>query len=102
MVGELADLFHAAGTAGVARIAASGNAVRENGLLLETIAARFGRQCCFSQHPEEAAFGAAYAAAITTCPGAVPPRAEHHSPIALPPLLGKATNSNQTTNNEHE
>jgi sugar (pentulose or hexulose) kinase len=102
MVGELADLFHAAGTAGIARIATSGNAVRENKFLLETIAARFGRQCCLSQHPEEAAFGAAYAAAITTCPGAVPPRAEHRSPISLPPLHEIASNFNQTPNHEHE
>jgi sugar (pentulose or hexulose) kinase len=74
MVRELADLFHAADTARIAEIAASGNAVRKNPLVAETIEALFGRKCRTSEHHEEAAVGAALAAAATTCPRALLPR----------------------------
>lgn len=80
MVGELADLFHAVEHPGVTRIAASGNAVRANDLARETIETLFGRTCERTQHREEAAFGAAYAAAIATCPTAIPSRTAHGSP----------------------
>jgi sedoheptulokinase len=83
MVRELADLFHAADTAGVARIAASGNAVLENDLVRETIEAFFGRRCCRSPHQEEAAFGAAYAAAMVICPGAAPSQTQQRPPYSL-------------------
>lgn len=64
MVRELAELFHAAGNPKVTRIVASGNAVRHNPLILEILAELFGRPCQASARVEEAALGAAYAAAI--------------------------------------
>ena len=90
MVWELAELFQAAKTAGVTRIAASGNAVRENDLVVETIESLIGRKCFVSPHPEEAAFGAAYAAATAICPGAIPFPVARHPAHSVPPLAGAA------------
>lgn len=64
MVRELADLFHAVEHRNVARIAAGGNAVSKNPLVAQAIETLFGRKCCKSTCREEAAVGAAYAAAV--------------------------------------
>jgi len=76
IVRELADLFHAADVAHIAKIAASGNAVRKNGLVAAMIETLFGRKCIMSRHDEEAALGAAYAAALAVSPGLLPALAE--------------------------
>ena len=93
MVGELADLFHTVDNSGIARIAASGNAVRENDVVVETIEALFGRKCYKSQYQEEAALGAAYAAAITVCPRAMPSRTEQGTPHSFLSAARAATRS---------
>ena len=64
MVGELAEMFQSVDNRAVRRIAASGNAVRANPLVLKTIELMFGRECSLSVHQEEAALGAARSAAI--------------------------------------
>lgn len=64
MVGELAEMFQSVDNQAVRRIAASGNAVRANPLVLKTIESMFGRSCSLSVHQEEAALGAAWSAAI--------------------------------------
>ena len=91
MVGELAGLFHAIDNSGIARIAASGNAVRENDVVLEAIETLFGRTCYKSQHQEEAAVGAAYAAATTLCPNALPSRTGQPAPYLFPSPACAAT-----------
>jgi sedoheptulokinase len=80
MVGELADLFLAIDNTNIAKIVASGNAVRENDVVVETIETLFGRKCYKSRYQEEAAFGAAYAVATMMCPRAIPSRMELHTP----------------------
>jgi len=64
MVRELADMASAAGIKDFIRIIASGNAVRKNPVVSEAIESIFGLPCYISSHREEAALGAAYAAAI--------------------------------------
>ena len=71
-MGELAEMFHAVDRGSVRLIAASGNAVRANPLVRETIERQFGVGCSSSTCQEEAALGAAYAAAIVARLG--PPR----------------------------
>jgi sedoheptulokinase len=83
MVRELADMFHRATHANVHRIVASGNAVRENPLVVEVIESLFGRKCHTSLHAEEAALGAAYGAAIgmgLITPSDIPPRSVKLAP----------------------
>jgi sugar (pentulose or hexulose) kinase len=63
MVQELADMFRRVDHAGIRRVVASGNAVRENRAVVDVIASLFGRECYVSPHQEEAAHGAACAAA---------------------------------------
>jgi len=64
MVRELADMASAAGIKNFTRIIASGNAVRKNHMVSEVIESIFGLPCYISSNQEEAALGAAYAAAI--------------------------------------
>lgn len=62
MVRELADLARGAGVQ-PARVIASGNAVRRNPLVRQLIAEQFGAACEVGEAREEAALGAAVAAA---------------------------------------
>lgn len=64
MVRELADMASDAGIKDFTRIIASGNAVRRNPVVSEAIESIFGLPCYTSYNREEAALGAAYAAAI--------------------------------------
>ena len=64
MVRELTDMVSTAGIKDFTRIIASGNAVRKNALTSEVIESIFGLPCYISSGREEAALGAAYAAAI--------------------------------------
>lgn len=64
MVRELADMVSTAGIKDFTRIIASGNAVRRNALTSKVIESIFGLPCYISSGREEAALGAAYAAAI--------------------------------------
>jgi len=64
MVRELADMASDAGIKDFTRIIASGNAVRRNRVVSKVIESIFGLPCYVSSNREEAALGAAYAAAI--------------------------------------
>ena len=64
MVGELADMFDTADASAVKRIIATGNAVRRNPLVVEAIERRFARPGTIADTAEEAATGAALAAAV--------------------------------------
>lgn len=64
MVRELADMASDAGIKDFTRIIASGNAVRRNPMVSAAIESIFGLPCYTSSNQEEAALGAAYAAAI--------------------------------------
>jgi sedoheptulokinase len=64
MVAELADMASAASIKDFTRIIASGNAVRSNPVVSEVIESIFDLPCYISTNREEAALGAAYAAAI--------------------------------------
>jgi sedoheptulokinase len=65
MIRELADMVSAAGPKDFTEIIASGNAVRKNPVVSEVIESIFGLPCHISFSREEAALGAAYAAAIS-------------------------------------
>jgi sugar (pentulose or hexulose) kinase len=64
MVAELADMASIVSIKDFTRIIASGNAVRNNPVVSEVIESIFGLPCHISSNREEAALGAAYAAAI--------------------------------------
>ena len=64
IVRELADIMSNAGIENRERIIACGNAVRKNPLIAREIARIFGVPCFVGQIEEEAALGAAYAAAV--------------------------------------
>jgi len=64
LIEELAEAAARIGMGGIREIAAGGNAVRKNPLLIELIANRFGLPCALSPHTEEAAAGAARWAAM--------------------------------------
>ncbi|MHC4113176.1 MAG: sedoheptulokinase [Planctomycetota bacterium] len=64
MVTELADMASMTSIKDFTRIIASGNAVRSNPVVSEVIESIFGLPCHVSTNREEAALGAAYAAAI--------------------------------------
>jgi len=64
IVRELADIMSDAGIATRERIIACGNAVRKNPLIAQEIGKTFGVPCFVGQIEEEAALGAAYAAAV--------------------------------------
>lgn len=64
MVRELAEMASDAGIKDFTKIIASGNAVRKNPVVSEVIESIFGLPCFISSSREEAALGAAYAAAI--------------------------------------
>jgi sugar (pentulose or hexulose) kinase len=64
MIRELADMVSAASIKDFTKIIASGNAVRNNPVVSEVIESIFGLPCHISFSREEAALGAAYAAAI--------------------------------------
>jgi sugar (pentulose or hexulose) kinase len=64
MVRELADMVSDAEIKDFTKIIASGNAVRRNPVVSEAIESIFGLPCYTSYNREEAALGAAYAAAI--------------------------------------
>lgn len=64
MVAEIADMASKASIKDFTRIIASGNAVRHNPVVSEVIESIFGLPCHISTNREEAALGAAYAAAI--------------------------------------
>ena len=64
VVRELVELGGAAGIDRVSRIVATGNAVRMNPLVAETIARLSGLPCRVSDTEEEACLGAAYCAAV--------------------------------------
>jgi sugar (pentulose or hexulose) kinase len=64
MVAELADMAYKASIKDFTRIIASGNAVRNNPVVLDAIKSIFDLPCYISTNKEAAALGAAYAAAI--------------------------------------
>ena len=64
MIRELAEMASTAGIKDFTKIIASGNAVRKNPVVSEVIESIFGLPCFISSSREEAALGAAYAAAI--------------------------------------
>lgn len=64
IVEELYQLAQLGQLQGIRRVVAAGNAARKNPLLPELIAQRFGIPCEVSPHREEAALGAARAAAL--------------------------------------
>jgi len=64
MIRELAEMASTAGIKDFTKIIASGNAVRKNPVVSEVIESIFGLPCYISSSREEAALGAAYAAAI--------------------------------------
>jgi sedoheptulokinase len=64
MIGELYDQAKAAGLDGIRTVVAAGNAVRMNPAMARMIALRFGLPCTVSEYLEEAALGAARAAAF--------------------------------------
>jgi len=64
MIRELAEMASKAGIKDFKKIIAGGNAVRKNPVVSEVIESIFGLPCYISSSREEAALGAAYAAAI--------------------------------------
>ncbi|MFH1550022.1 MAG: FGGY family carbohydrate kinase [Planctomycetota bacterium] len=64
IVRELADIMSDAGIANREHVIACGNAVRKNPLITRVIGRIFGVPCFVGQIQEEAALGAAYAAAV--------------------------------------
>ena len=64
MVRELADTYANARAPAISRILISGNAARRNPLVREVVEAAFGLPCSVAEIEEEAALGAARAAAV--------------------------------------